>query len=95
MVEALAAHDETLRGVVEEHSGRLFKHTGDGIRAVFDSAQDAVAAAVAAQRLLKLPVRMGIHSGQAFDRGLDFVGPALNRAARLMDAGHGGQILLH
>jgi class 3 adenylate cyclase len=94
MVEALDAHDETLRRVVEEHGGRLFKHTGDGIRAAFYSAQEAVAAAVAAQRSLKLPVRMGVHSGEAFERGPDFFGPALNRTARLMDAGHGGQILL-
>lgn len=94
MGAALAAHDEVLRVAVAEHGGWLFKHTGDGICAAFSSARSAVAAAVAAQRLVALPVRMGVHTGEAEPRGEDYFGPALNRAARVMAAGHGGQILV-
>ena len=90
----LAEHDEVLRSAVEGRGGWLFKHTGDGVCAAFASAPEAVAAAVDAQRRLGLPVRMGVGSGIAELRGNDYFGPALNRAARVMAAGHGGQILL-
>jgi class 3 adenylate cyclase len=53
-----------------------------------------VEAAVAAQRALELPVRMGIATGEAELRGADYFGAVLNRAARVMSAGYGGQILL-
>jgi predicted ATPase/tetratricopeptide (TPR) repeat protein len=91
---ALAAHDEVLRSVIDTHAGWMFKHTGDGVCAAFSSADDAIAAAVAAQRRLELPVRMGIATGTVDLRGDDYFGPALNRAARVMSAGHGGQILV-
>ncbi len=91
---ALAAHDEVLRAAIEEHGGWLFKHTGDGVCAAFASPKSAVDAAVAAQRALELPVRMGIATGEAELRGADYFGAVLNRAARVMAAGHGGQILL-
>jgi predicted ATPase len=91
---ALAAHDEVLRGAIEGHGGWLFKHTGDGVCAAFGSPRSAVDAAVAAQRALELPVRMGIATGEAELRGADYFGAVLNRAARVMAAGHGGQILL-
>jgi predicted ATPase len=91
---ALAAHDEVLRGAIEAHGGWLFKHTGDGVCAAFASPRSAVDAAVAAQRTLELPVRMGIATGEAELRGTDYFGAVLNRAARVMAAGHGGQILL-
>ena len=94
MREALAAHDEVLRGVIEAHGGRVFKHTGDGVCAAFASPRSAVDAAVAAQRELELPVRMGLATGEAELRGADYFGAVLNRAARVMAAGHGGQILL-
>ena len=91
---ALAAHDEVLRDAIEAHGGWLFKHTGDGVCAAFASPRSAVDAAVAAQRGLELPVRMGIATGEAELRGPDYFGVVLNRAARVMAAGHGGQILL-
>jgi predicted ATPase len=91
---ALAAHDEVLRRAIEAQGGWLFKHTGDGVCAVFASPRSAVDAAVAAQRALELPVRMGIATGEAESRGADYFGAVLNRAARVMAAGHGGQILL-
>jgi predicted ATPase len=91
---ALAAHDEVLRGAIEEHGGWQFKHTGDGVCAAFASPKSAVDAAVAAQRALELPVRMGLATGEAELRGADYFGAVLNRTARVMAAGHGGQILL-
>jgi predicted ATPase/class 3 adenylate cyclase len=94
MRAALAAHDEVLRAAIEEHGGWLFKHTGDGVCAAFASPRSAVDAAVTAQRALELPVRMGIATGEAELREGDYFGAVLNRAARVMAAGHGGQILL-
>ena len=91
---ALAAHDDVLRGAIEAHGGWLFKHTGDGVCAAFSSARSAVEASIAAQRALALPVRMGLATGEADLREADYFGPVLNRAARVMAAGHGGQILL-
>jgi predicted ATPase len=94
MAAALAIHDETLVGVVEAHGGTVFKHTGDGTCSVFPSPRSALNAAAEAQSVLELPVRMGIHSGEAEERDGDFFGPTLNRCARLMDSGHGGQVLV-
>ena len=91
---ALAAHDEVLRAAIEAHGGWLFKHTGDGVCAAFASPRSAVDAAVAAQRALELPVRMGLATGEAELRGGDYFGAVFNRAARVMAAGHGGQILV-
>ncbi|MGB9306200.1 MAG: adenylate/guanylate cyclase domain-containing protein [Mycobacterium sp.] len=94
MRKALDVHDQVLRWAVEAHHGWLFKHTGDGVCAAFGSPTSAVDAAVAAQRELELPVRMGIATGEAELRGADYFGTALNRTARVMAAGHGGQILV-
>src|SRR6201985_437913 len=94
MRAALATHDEVLRTAVEAHDGFLFKHTGDGVCAAFASPRSAVDAAVAAQPELDLPVRMGLATGEAELRDGDYFGTVLNRAARVMAAGHGGQILL-
>jgi predicted ATPase/class 3 adenylate cyclase len=94
MQAALAAHDEVLRTAIDECGGSVFKHTGDGVCATFSSPRSAVDAAAAAQRTLELPVRMGIATGEAELRDGDYYGAVLNRAARVMAAGHGGQILL-
>lgn len=94
MRSALAAHDDVLNGAITGHGGRVFKHTGDGMCAAFTSPQAAVDAAIIAQRAVDLPVRMGIATGEAELRAGDYFGAVLNRAARVMAAGHGGQILL-
>ena len=94
MRAALAAHDNVLREAIEAHGGFMFKHTGDGVCAAFASPRSAVDAAVTAQLALELPVRMGLATGEAELRDGDYFGAALNRAARVMAAGHGGQILL-
>lgn len=94
MAVALAAHDAALERCIRAGGGRVFKHTGDGVCAVFESAVGAVAAAMEAQQELGLPVRMGLHTGEAEERDGDFFGTTLNRCARIMDAGHGGQVLM-
>ena len=94
MRKALAAHDEVLHKAIAIHGGFLFSHSGDGFAAAFASPMSAVNAATDAQRKLDLPVRMGIATGEAELRDGDYFGAVLNRAARVMAAGHGGQILL-
>jgi predicted ATPase len=94
MRSALATHDEALRSAIQAHDGFLFSHTGDGVVAAFASPMSAVQAAVDAQRQLQLPVRMGLATGEAELRDGDYFGAVLNRAARVMAAGHGGQILV-
>jgi Adenylate and Guanylate cyclase catalytic domain/NB-ARC domain len=94
MRAALAAHDKALRTAIEAYDGFLFSHTGDGFVAAFASPMSAVNAAIDAQRELQLPVRMGLATGEAELRDGDYFGTVLNRAARVMAAGHGGQILL-
>lgn len=94
MRAALLAHDKALRTAIEAHDGFLFSHTGDGVVAAFASPKAAVDAAIDAQRELQLPVRMGIATGEAELREGDYFGTVLNRAARVMAAGHGGQVLI-
>src|SRR6478609_5789677 len=94
MRAALLKHDDALRTAIEKHEGFLFSHTGDGVVAAFNSPRSAVDAAISAQRALELPVRMGIATGEAELRDGDYFGTVLNRAARVMAAGHGGQILV-
>ena len=94
MRAALETHNELLREAVKTHGGHVFNYTGDGMCAVFASPRSAVDAAVAAQQALELPVRMGIATGEAELRSDDYFGTVLNRTARVMSAGHGGQILL-
>jgi predicted ATPase/class 3 adenylate cyclase len=94
MRSALAVHDNVLRAAIEAHDGFLFSHTGDGVVAAFASPMSAVNAAIDAQLTLQLPVRMGVATGEAELRDGDYFGTVLNRAARVMAAGHGGQILV-
>jgi predicted ATPase len=94
MAAAVAAHYEVLDHAVAESGGVVFKRTGDGIVAAFAEAEVAVAAACRGQERLELPVRMGLHTGAAELRDGDYFGTTLNKAARVMDAGHGGQVLL-
>src|SRR5215212_250291 len=104
MRTALARHDEILRRAIEVHGGHVFKTVGDAFCATFSTAFDALESALAAQRALlsepwqteigALRVRMALHTGTAEERGGDYFGPAVNRVARLLSAGHGGQVLL-
>ena len=104
MQAALARHDTLVRAAIEHHGGAVFKTVGDAFYAVFTSAPDALQAALAAQQALAaeawdaglggVRVRMALHTGLAEERGGDYFGQPLNRIARLLSAGHGGQILL-
>ncbi len=103
MRPALARHDALSRALVEQHGGTVVKMTGDGVHAAFGDPLAALAAAVDLQLALAQPdpegglalkVRCGLHLGADERRDGDFYGPAVNRAARIMSAAHGGQILL-
>ena len=103
MRAALACHDRLIRAAIKDHDGHVVKTMGDAFHAAFSRAPDAVAAALDAQRQLQaeawveiepLRVRMALHTGAAEERDGDYYGPPLNRAARLLAIGHGGQVLL-
>jgi predicted ATPase/class 3 adenylate cyclase len=103
MNAAVKRHDELLRSAIEAHHGTVFKTVGDAFCAVFARVSDAVAACVDAQRSLNaedfstvegMRVRSALHTGEAVERDSDYFGPAVNRVARLMSTGHGGQVLM-
>ncbi len=101
---ALARHDAILRSTIAKHGGHAYKVIGDAFQAAFAFPAHAVAAALAAQHTLAaqpwetsdpLRVRMGLHVGPAVPEGNDYSAThTLNRVARIMSSGHGGQILL-
>lgn len=103
MKQAEETSHRLVAAAVDLHHGVVFKIVGDGVCAAFESVPGALAAAVAAQLAVAeedwgagegLRIRMAVHTGTAFPSDGDYVGPPLNRCARLLDAGHGGQILL-
>jgi len=103
MQDALRLHDQCLRAAIAAHGGYVFKTIGDAFCAAFVMPESAASAARDAQRDLGatdfsavdgLRVRMAINTGTADERDGDYFGPALNRVARLLALGHGGQILL-
>jgi len=101
MRAALEEHDRIVREVVTDNRGYVFSTGGDGFGIAFASASDALRAAAQCQvRLaggsmaIQLRVRMGLHTGQAEERGGNYFGLAPTRASRIMAAGTGGQILL-
>lgn len=104
MKHALAQHDQLLHLAIAKHNGFVFKQIGDAFQAAFVKPHDALAASLAAQRALRdaawgetgmLRVRMGIHTGPEEWLGADYaVSHTLNRVARIMSAGHGGEILV-
>jgi predicted ATPase/class 3 adenylate cyclase len=103
MQAAVARHDELMRGVFERNGGYVFKTVGDAFCVAFRTAPEALNAAIEAQRTIAqqdhssvegLQVRIGLHTGHADEREGDYFGPTVNRVARLMSIGHGGQILV-
>lgn len=107
MRDSVAQHRTILRQSIEANRGQVFHIIGDTFQAAFRLASEGVRAALSAQRALRdaqwgstgpLKVRMGLHAGPAdLDEGSNLfyqVGNTINRAARIMTVGHGGQILL-
>lgn len=102
MSSALARHDDIVADAVAEAGGSTFKTTGDGVAAVFERTNDAVAAACTAQLSMQaedwpegeLQIRVGISTGEAEKRGDDYFGSAVNLAARVAGVANPGQTLL-
>jgi class 3 adenylate cyclase/tetratricopeptide (TPR) repeat protein len=103
MQEAVRRHDSLMREALTAHGGHVFKTVGDAFYAAFQTPEAAAAASLDAQLSLGaadfstvegLRVRIAINTGTADERDGDYFGPALNRVARLLSLGHGGQVLL-
>ena len=103
MAEASARYDRMVRDQVEAAGGRVFKSVGEEFRAVFADPAATLASAVAVQRAVgaepwppssPVRVRVALHSGVCVERDGDYFGPVVNRVARLLAAGHGGQVLV-
>jgi class 3 adenylate cyclase len=109
MGTALSRHHALLKEAITVHGGYIFQIIGDAFCAAFSTAQDGLLAAMKAQRALAaetwgelgmMRVRMALHTGNAqvqageYTSGEYVSGLTLSRAARLLSAGHGGQILL-
>lgn len=103
MASALTRHNQIVADAVASHGGDVFKSVGDAFYTAFGDPVSALRAAVETQRTLSeatwptdtsLRVRIGLHTGTPWSEEGDYSGPTLNRVARLMAAGHGGQILV-
>src|ERR1700675_4543715 len=98
MRDLVAERDARFRASIEANDGYVVKGTGDGFHAAFSRAGDAVRAAehlqAATADLPTIKVRIGLNTGEVQERDGDYFGPAVNRAARIMAAGNGGQVLL-
>jgi predicted ATPase len=95
--DVLADHRRVLRGAFSENGGVEVDTQGDAFFFVFARASDAVAAAREAQAALGaglVSVRMGIHTGEPVVTREGYVGADVHRAARIMAAGHGGQVVV-
>ncbi|MDQ6931547.1 MAG: hypothetical protein M3160_00060 [Candidatus Eremiobacteraeota bacterium] len=103
MQDAVRTHDAIMRAEIAKHGGYVFKTVGDAFCAAFRAAPDALASSLGCQRAITsenfsavegLRIRIALHTGHTDERDGDYFGPALNRVARLMSIGHGGQVLL-
>src|ERR687895_1374711 len=96
-------HPRLMREAIAEHAGTEVVSEGDSFFAVFPTAPDAVRSALAAQSTLAahpwpggaaVRVRIGLHTGSVTIAGGSYAGLDVHRAARIMAAAHGGQVLL-
>lgn len=95
-------HDHVVRAIVAEHGGEEIKATGDGFFLAFADAGTALDAMIAVQRRFAEhreeqgfapALRIGLHTAEANRAGLDYLGVAVNSAARIGAAAQGGEIL--
>lgn len=101
-VRALTEHRRLLRATYTAQGGVEVEMLGESSHFAFPSAQDAVAAAVAGQRALQehlwesqpIKVRVGVHTGEPTQAEGQYAGLDVHQAARVMGAGHGGQVLV-
>jgi WD40 repeat protein/class 3 adenylate cyclase len=100
---SLAEHHRVLRAAIRKWKGTEMDTQGDAFFVTFTRALDAVQCAAEAQRMLAnhdwpldepIRVRMGLHTGEPLIASTGYVGMDVHRAARIGDAGHGGQVLL-
>ncbi len=103
MKASLVLHDVIMMQEIKANNGQTFKRVGDAFCAVFPTAVDALNCSICCQLRLNEPppegmiplkVRIGIHTGIAELRENDYFGPTVNRVARIVNLGHGGQVLL-
>ncbi|PIV55867.1 hypothetical protein COY52_01775 [Candidatus Desantisbacteria bacterium CG_4_10_14_0_8_um_filter_48_22] len=100
----LEAHNQILHDALKEHDGIEVKFEGDSYILAFTRPRDAVRFAVKFQLALneyewpehigKVLVRIGIHTGEPLVIGSEYFGPCINKAKRVQEAAHGGQILI-
>jgi class 3 adenylate cyclase len=103
-LKVLGAHERVVRRAAERHSGYVVKSQGDGFMIAFSAAEEGVRTAVGVQRGLATPprrlrgtpiaVRIGLHTGQALEKGGDLFGRNVAFAARVADQAEGGEILV-
>lgn len=102
--DIIRAHNHIVRGALARHRGKEVKHTGDGIMASFDSASDAVAAAIEIQKKAAdhserwtnqpLELRIGMNTGEPIVEENDYFGATVQIAARVCATAGSGQIWL-
>ena len=106
MARGLARHNAIISGIGSANGGYVFKTIGDAFCIGFWAAHDALAASIDMQLALAeedwaalgvskpVRVRMALHTGPAQEQDGDYFGPTLNRTARILATGHGGQVLV-
>jgi predicted ATPase len=102
MKTILSQHDAIIKENIEKYGGKVIKHTGDGVFAVFERGKPLQGALEIQKQIAKtdwreigeLRIRIGLHAGYAEKKGDDYFGPVINRTARVMAAAWGGQIIL-
>src|SRR5438132_978955 len=95
--EVIAEHNQIAESIIDRQRGRMVDTTGDGVLAVFETAERAARAAIAIRgrlRSLGLEVRAGIHSGEVEVRPDGVRGVAVHAAARVMSLAGAGEILV-
>ena len=112
MGAAIAQHDTISAEVVGQFGGRILRHRGDGISAIFEGSGEPLSCAIEMQQRFEAAdwgdigqfrIRIALHAGQvekhryesaAIGQQAEYFGTAMNRTARVLDTGYGGQILL-